>query len=133
MTLSRRAFIGRTAGAYVAVATANGRAINHDNFISKPMGPTLQIGLMQGQKEASYEGYARVNIERNEKAWSISRGHAETVHPVNFPECKSGSNTITGFTVYDSEGRDLFTGDIDPNIYIAAGVSLQLSNISITL
>lgn len=138
MTISRRSFLGRTAGAYVAVATARGKQVQASDFNAPSMpltGDYLYAGLMAGEREASYTGYGRVKLERNRGTWQTNAetNSVKTVKPVTFPECAGGRGTITGFAIYAAEGQMLFEGSIEPNIVVLPGVTVQLTELQVTL
>ena len=139
MTISRRSFLGRTAGAYVAVATARGKQVQASDFCAPSMpltGDWLHAGLMVGKREASYSGYERVKLGRNPETWKVDgkTNSVSTAKSVTFPECAGGrGETITGFGIYSADGVLLFEGSIDPSLYVTTGVSVKLTELTVTL
>lgn len=60
-----------------------------------------------GGTEANYGSYARVTTSASDWA-SASAGATSNAAAITFPSCTSGSNTITGFGLYDnSSGGNL--------------------------
>lgn len=49
----------------------------------------------QNTNEANYGSYARVAVARTSGGWTVTNNLAENTAAVTFPQCSSGSNTIT--------------------------------------
>lgn len=49
----------------------------------------------QTTNEANYGGYARVAVPRTSGGWTVTNNLAENVNAITFPQCTSGTNTIT--------------------------------------
>jgi hypothetical protein len=87
--------------------------------------------------EATYTGYTRVGVERTTTGWTVSGSSSATgsVSPttnITFPQCASGTNTITHFsignsTVAASTGVMYIYGTVTPNISVSAGVTPRLT------
>jgi hypothetical protein len=83
--------------------------------------------------EATYGAYARVGVGRTATGWTITTPN--TVKPttnITFPQCTSGTNTITHFsiglsTVAASTSVVLYYGAVTPNISVSAGVTPRLT------
>jgi hypothetical protein len=90
----------------------------------------------QTTNEATYTGYARVNVARTAGGWTIS-GTAPTVATpvaaIVFPACTGGANTITHASVGPTGGgatEIYYSGTVTPNISVSNGVTPQLTTIS---
>jgi hypothetical protein len=87
--------------------------------------------------EATYSGYARVGTERTSSGWTVVGSSSVTASAVPttiiaFPQCASGTNTITHFSIGDSTvaastGRMFIYGTVTPNISVSAGVTPRLT------
>jgi hypothetical protein len=83
--------------------------------------------------EATYGAYARIGVARAASGWTITTPN--TVKPttnITFPQCTSGTNTITHFsiglsTVAASTSTRLYHGAVTPNISVSAGVTPRLT------
>jgi hypothetical protein len=82
--------------------------------------------------EASYGGYARVGVARNSSGWTVSGNTVVPTTVIVFPQCTSGTSTITHFSVGNSTtaastGVMYYYGTVTPNISVSAGVQPQLT------
>jgi hypothetical protein len=90
----------------------------------------------QATSEATYTGYARVNVLRTSAGWTISGTtptQASPVAAINFPPGTGGAGTVTNFTTGKSGGGAspiLFSGTVTPNIVTGNGVTPSLSTAS---
>lgn len=53
----------------------------------------------QTVNEANFGGYARVAVARSAAGWTVASNQVSNTSAVTFPQCTSGSNTITHFGV----------------------------------
>lgn len=53
----------------------------------------------QATSEATYTGYARVLVPRDNTGWTLAGSQAVNAQEVTFGECTGGSNTITHVSV----------------------------------
>lgn len=84
----------------------------------------------QQSSEATYTGYARKDIARNNgaPAWTIGTGTAENTAAVTFAPCTAGSNTITHFAVgslVSGAGRIFYSGALSASLAVSAGITPQ--------
>lgn len=77
----------------------------------------------QATNEATYTGYARQTIARNNTEWSVSGNQAENANPLSFPECTAGSDTLTHFSVGDGSGNILHSGALNASLAVSAGIT----------
>lgn len=85
----------------------------------------------QATSEATYTGYARVNVARTTGGWTASTaGSTSPVATIAFPAGTGGSGTVTHFsTGVASSGATaiLHSGTVTPNIVTGNGVTPQLT------
>lgn len=91
----------------------------------------------QTTSEATYTGYARKSIARNNTEWSVSAGVAQNLNSQNFAACSAGSNTVTHFgigTDPTGAGKLLYSGALTASRVISAGItpSIAVSGIQVT-
>ena len=82
--------------------------------------------------EATYGAYARVGVERTSSGWTVAANSVSPSTDIVFPQCTSGTNTITHFsvgnsTVAASTGVVYYYGTVTPNISVSAGVTPRLT------
>lgn len=80
----------------------------------------------QTTNEATYTGYDRVAVPRDDTGWTVANGAAENAGAITFPECTAGSNTITHFaigTASSGAGKILYYGALDASLAVSAGIT----------
>ena len=82
--------------------------------------------------EATYGAYARMGVERTSSGWTVTANSVSPTTNITFPQCTSGTNTVTHFsvgtsTVAASTGVLLYYGTVTPNISVSAGVTPRLT------
>lgn len=109
-----------------------------DNAATSPL-TQLFIGLhtadpgeagSQTTNETAYTGYARVALNRNSGAWTVTGSVVSPVANVDFGTVTAGSGTITHMSVGTASsgaGKLLFKGAISPTITISNGVVPRLT------
>jgi hypothetical protein len=113
-----------------AVALAN----MWDNAASSPITNThvslhtadVGEGGSQTTNETSYGSYARVAVARTSGGWTVASGAAENVGAITFPQCSSGSATITHFAVgRDSSGAGyvFYKGALGASLAVSTGIT----------
>ena len=101
-------------------------------YVSLHIGDPGEAGT-QTTNETTYSGYARVAVARTAGGWAVSGGVVSPVAAINFPECTSGTATITHFgigTDASGAGTLLYSGTVTPNISVATGVIPSLKTTS---
>lgn len=85
----------------------------------------------QATSEATYTGYARVNVARTTGGWTASSAQSSSpVATIVFPAGTAGSGTVTHFSIgkTSSGSTDIFySGTVSPNIVTGNGVTPQLA------
>lgn len=79
--------------------------------------------------EATYAGYARVDLPRDDTAWTVTGGAANPINPVVFPTVTGGSDVLTFFMVGRAGGGALdylMAGECSPNTQVTAGRTPRL-------
>lgn len=96
---------------------------------------TSDPGEAGGGTESSFGGYTRVSVARNGSNWIVSGNQAENANAVQFPECTSGSQTIThvGIMTASSGGDMLYYSAVNSSVAVATGVTLEFAAGAITI
>lgn len=85
----------------------------------------------QSTSEATYGGYARVNVARTSGGWTVAGNSVSPVANIDFAEATSGVETITHFSVGTGVGNYLmYSGTVTPNISVVTGVTPRLTTAS---
>lgn len=79
--------------------------------------------------EATFGAYARQAVARSAGGWTVAGNNASNTAAVTFPECTSGSETITGFAIMTAvtAGDLLYWGNVDTSRAVATGVTLEFA------
>lgn len=84
----------------------------------------------QNASEAAYTSYARVAINRNSGAWTISSNSISPQAAITFPAATGGSETETYIGIGTSSsgtGKLLWSGALVSGIVVSNGVTPQLT------
>jgi hypothetical protein len=112
-----------------------------DNAASAPL-TNLSVALHtadpgetgnQTTNEATYTGYARVNVARTSGGFAITGNSISPVATISFPTCTGGTNTIAFFSIGPTGGgatKIFYSGTVTPNISVSNGVTPQLTTAS---
>lgn len=76
----------------------------------------------QTTNEATYTGYARVSVARDNGGWTVSGNQASNTAEITFGECTAGSNTITHVSVglvVSGASQILYKGALTASIAIS--------------
>lgn len=92
----------------------------------------------QTTSECAFGAYARVAVTRNSNGsgWTVSGNQVQNTAVINFPECTSGSETVTHFaigTVTSGAGQILYKGALTASRNVSTGITLQFPATSITI
>ena len=86
----------------------------------------------QTTNETTYGGYQRVTVARTTGGWTASSsGSTSPQANIDFPQCTSGTATITHFavgTAPSGSGKILYSGTVTPNISVCSGVIPRLTS-----
>lgn len=80
----------------------------------------------QTTSEATYTGYARVDVARTAGGWTISGANVSNAAAVTFGACTAGTNTITHFGIgsdLSGAGNLFLKGTVTPNLAVSAGIT----------
>jgi hypothetical protein len=120
------------------IFNATGIANIADNAASSPL-TNLFVSLHtadpgeagnQTTNEATYGGYARVAVARSGSGWTVTGNAVENAALVQFPQCTSGTNTITHVgvgTASSSTGKLLYKGALTSSLAVSTGIQPQFA------
>lgn len=80
--------------------------------------------------EATYTGYARVNVLRNNTGWIVTGNSVSPVANIDFPAGTGGGGTITHFATGKTGGGTTpihMSGAVAPNVVAGNGVTPRLT------
>lgn len=80
--------------------------------------------------ESAYGSYARVAVARSVAGWTVSGNEAENAALVQFPECTSGSETISYVsitTASSGSSKILYSGALSASRAISSGIQPQFA------
>lgn len=80
--------------------------------------------------ESAYGSYARVAVARTVGGWTVSGNTASNAALVQFPECTSGSETITHLSVTTASSgasKILYKGALTASRAISSGIQPQIA------
>lgn len=84
----------------------------------------------QTTNEATYTGYARVAVVRSSGGWTVTANAVENAAAITFPQCTSGSNTITHFavgTASSGAGKILYKGALSASLAVSNGITPEFA------
>jgi hypothetical protein len=87
-------------------------------------------GGAMNTNEATYGAYARVAVARTSGGWTVSGNAVTNTAAIVFPECTSGTNTITHFGVgIGASGATvlLYSGALTASLAVSTGIEPQFA------
>lgn len=102
---------------------------NTDLYVSLHTGDPGEAGA-QNTSEATYGSYARVAVVRTGSGWTVSGNTVTNAALVQFPQCSSGSETITHVGVgLGSSGSTvlLYKGALSASLAVSSGIQPQFA------
>lgn len=84
----------------------------------------------QSTNEATYGAYARVAVARTSGGWTVTGNAVTNAAAIVFPECTSGSNTITHFGVgslTSGAGVLFYSGALTASLAVSTGIQPQFA------
>ena len=91
----------------------------------------------QTTNECAYGSYDRVAIARSVGGWTVVTDTATNTALAQFPECTSGSETITyvsiGTSSYPTAGVILYSGALTASRSVSSGIQPQFAATSLTI
>jgi hypothetical protein len=82
----------------------------------------------QTTSEAAYGSYARVAVARTSGGWTVTGNAVTNTALVQFPQCTSGSETETYFsigTASSGTGKILYKGALSASLAVSSGIQPQ--------
>ena len=77
---------------------------------------------------ATYGGYAAVTVARTSGGWTVSGNTAQNVALIQFPQCTSGSNTLTHVSICPSGSTQiLYSGALNSSLAVSTGIQPQFA------
>ncbi|MHA2062839.1 MAG: phage tail fiber protein [Candidatus Thorarchaeota archaeon] len=102
---------------------------NGDIWVSLHTGDPGEAGD-QTTSEIGYTSYARVAVDRDGAAWTVTANSVSPASAITFPAGTGGSGTATHFAVgaaSTGSGKLLYSGTVTPNIVCGDGVTPELT------
>lgn len=86
--------------------------------------------------ESAYGSYARVAVARSGAGWTVATNTATNFALVQFPECTSGSETITHVSITTASSgasKILYSGALSASRAISSGIQPQFAATALTV
>ena len=102
---------------------------NTNLYVSLHTGDPGEAGT-QATSEATYGSYARVAVARSGSGWTVSGNTVTNAALVQFPQCTSGSETITHVGVglaASSTTTLLYKGALSASLAVSSGIQPQFA------
>ena len=78
--------------------------------------------------EATYGGYALVTVSRAGSAWTVTGDTCTNDNLIQFPQCTSGSNTITHVSITPNASTTiLYSGALSSSLSVSTGIQPQFA------
>jgi len=84
----------------------------------------------QTTSECAFGSYARVTVARSGAGFTVSGDTASNAAVISFPECTSGSETVTHVaigTAVSGTGQILYKGALTASRAVSSGITLQFA------
>jgi hypothetical protein len=86
--------------------------------------------------EAAYGSYARVAVARSGAGWTVAANEAENAALIQFPECTSGSETISHVSITTASSgtsKILYSGALNASRSVSSGIQPQFAIGALTI
>ena len=117
----------------VVLLTFNGTAYswnaNTDLYVALHTADPGEAGS-QTTNECAFGSYARVTVARSGAGFTVSGDTASNTATISFPECTSGSETVTHVsigTATSGAGQILYKGALTASRAVSSGITLQFA------
>lgn len=120
---------------YVFKATAFSWNGNTNLYISLHTADPGEGGS-QTTSECAYGSYARQTVSRSGTGWTVTGSSATNAATISFPECTSGSETITHVavgTAVSGTGQILYSGALNASRAVSSGITPQFAASGLTI
>jgi len=114
---------------YVFKATAFSWDANTNLYVSLHTADPGEGGS-QTTSECAFGSYARVTVSRSGTGWTVTGNTATNAATISFPECTSGSETVTYVaigTASSGAGQILYSGALTSSRAVSSGITLQFA------
>lgn len=121
-----------TLAAHLGVLDTTGNA---NLYVSLHTGDPGEAGS-QTTSECAFGSYARVAVARSGAGWTVSGNTVENAAVISFPECTSGSETVTYVgigTITSGAGQLLYSGALSASRSVSSGITLQFAAGALTV
>ena len=121
-----------TLAAHLGVLDTTGNA---NLYVSLHTGDPGEAGS-QTTSECAFGSYARVAVARSGVGWTVSGNTVENAAGISFPECTSGSETVTYVgigTITSGAGQLLYSGALSASRSVSSGITLQFAAGALTV
>jgi hypothetical protein len=111
------------------IAENDSTSPNTNLFVSLHTGDPGEAGT-QATSEAAYGSYARVSVARSGAGWTVTGNTVVNAALVQFPQCTSGSETIThvGVGLATSGSTTLlYKGALSSSLAVSSGIQPQFA------
>lgn len=98
-------------------------------FISLHTGDPGEAGS-QTTSECAFGSYARVSVARSGAGFTVASDTATNAAVISFPECTSGSETVTHVavgTATSGAGQIIYKGALTASRAVSSGITLQFA------
>jgi hypothetical protein len=117
----------------VVLLTFNGTAFswnaNSNLYVALHTSDPGEAGA-QNTNECAFGGYARQTVARSGSGWTVSGNQASNTAVISFPECTSGSETVTHVSIgtnISGTGQVLYKGALNASRAVSSGITLQFA------
>lgn len=86
--------------------------------------------------ECAYGSYARVAVARSGSGWTVSSNTSTNAALIQFPECTSGSETITHVSITTASSgtsKILYSGALTASRSVSSGIQPQFAANALTI
>lgn len=78
--------------------------------------------------EATYGGYTLITVNRSGADWTVTGNTVTNDNLIQFPQCTSGSNTITHVSVTpEGSTQILYSGALNSSLSVSTGIQPQFA------
>lgn len=99
-------------------------------YISLHTADPTDTATAQTASEATWGAYARQAVARSVAGWTVASGNCDNDSVIQFPECTSGSETMTHVglgSAVSGAGNLQIIGTISPNLAVSTGVQPEFA------
>lgn len=117
------------------IAENDSSSPNTDLYVSLHTADPGEAGT-QATNEAAYGSYARVAVARSGSGWTVTGNTVVNAALVQFPQCTSGSETITHVGVglgASSTTTLLYKGALSASLAVSSGIQPQFAGSALSI